>query len=220
MRRTAAVTILAMVMGVAVLSTQTTPVHACSAGPDFDPVLESDVIVEGRFLSWELAPEANRTPIFLGVKINMAVERVWKGAVSSDVISLVDRNTLERLPGATEVRWIGSSGSCGAFNFDPTGRYGIMGLSQLGDGTYMPSLLKVFFIADEPDGKGDQPRPNTYQEAIDTLQSHLQLTSLPALGTGPAPSTSTSNITLSVAALGVALLLASLSIRYMSRRPH
>ncbi len=213
MWRFAAASALVTLLGVAALSMQTTPVHACSAGPDFDPVLESDVIVEGRFLSWELAPKANRTSIFLAVRVEMAVERVWKGVVANDVISLVDRNTLERLPNEMDVRWIGSSGSCGAFNFDPTGRYGIMGLTRLEDGTYMPSLLKVFFIADGPHGEGDQPRPDAYQEVIDNLQAHPGLTSLPTLGTGPTPTRTTQHFIAAVAALGVALLAASFAIR-------
>ena len=218
MWRFTAAGVLVALLGVAALSMQATPVHACSAGPDFDPVLESDVIVEGRFLGWEFAPEADHAPTFPAVWVNMAVEKVWKGAVPTDVITLLDRNTVQRLPEDKDVSWIGSSGACGAFNFDPTGRYGIMGLTRLEDGTYAPNLLKVFFIGDGPDSKGEQARPATYQEAIDRLRGHPAAASLPTLGTGPAPSTVTNHLVAAVVALGIALLAAGGTLRYRSRR--
>ena len=85
-----------------------TPARACSAGPDYDPVADSEVIVAGRFTGWRLLENARRwdpkteaepidDPKYYGsydaIRVHMVVDRVYKGAVAP-AIEMVAGNTL------------------------------------------------------------------------------------------------------------------------------
>ena len=140
---------------------------ACSVGEDFNPYRDSDVIVGGRITDWEIIPEAirwevrkddpksyiepNDNPNYYGsyepVRFFMDVDTVLKGSASGR-IEMVAGNTLSLYPlddGALEYVWVGSSGACGAFDFDPTGKYAILGLNMDRFGRYHPSLPLTFF---------------------------------------------------------------------------
>ena len=196
--------------------------HACSVGPDFDPVAASDVIVEGRLLSYEVLPDApppnserydfTQDP-FMPVRVKMAVARVWKGEVGSDIIDIVDYRTFGIHPDTGVEIW-GGGGSCGAFAGDPTGRYAILGLHAREDGTYGPSLPLDFLIGEGPDGEG-------YVSAVERMMSFPGAAALPALGSGPTGHAGMpSYLVLAViwaAALGVSLLGASAALRRRTR---
>ena len=141
---------------------------ACSAGPDYDPVAASEVIVAGRFLGWEVIENvrywderAEPAPVddpnfygfnaFVPIRVRMVVDRVYKGTVQPEV-EMVAGNTLldGDVTSAVDYQWVGSIGACGAFDADPTGRYGVMGLAKDKFGRYHPSLLSVFYFGDEP----------------------------------------------------------------------
>lgn len=170
------------------------PAFACTVGPDFDPVATSDMIVEGRFLGIEVLPDAPlpgledepeggkydfESDAYVPVRVDMSVERVYKGEVATDVIAIVDPRTLGPvLPGSEEYWWIGASGACGAFDFDPTGWYAIMGLTERNDGTYETSRPIVFFMGDGPSG-------GEYEQALERMASFPGAAELPALGYGP-----------------------------------
>lgn len=184
---------------------------ACSVGEDFDPVAASEVIVEGRFLGYEVLSEDSPSGGFVAVRVDMAVTRVFKGEVSGASIVLIDDRTLTINPTTGAELW-GGGGSCGAFSEDPTGKYAIMGLQARLDGTYGPSLPLWFFA-------GEGPGDERYARALERIASFPGAAHLPSLGSGPASSpTRISHATLPAAALtGLALLLLGLGLRIRSR---
>ncbi len=215
MWRITAVAGLVAVMAIAVLPTQTTPVHACSPGPDFDPIAESAIVVGGRLVSWEIASGEAREDLSIGsfpdIRVHMTVDQVFKGPSDLGQLSFIDGNSLVISVGPDgEDVCAGSGGGCGAFNADPTGAYTLMGLSRGADGEYSSSLPNTFFLGDAPSGEA-------YESALVRMASFPAAASLPALGSGPAPST-TNPLVAAVAALGAALLAASFAIRFGTRR--
>ena len=211
--------LLSVLLSLVILALATqigTPRHAyaCSTGPDFNPVAKSDVIVEGRFLGYEVLPdtEMTRGSPYVPVKVEMAVQRVFKGEVVGTTISLVDPVSLSA---HDEDAWIGASGACGAFDADPTGRYAIMGLSRNEDGTYRPHRMFWFFLGDGPDG-------DVYVRALERIASFADAAELPPLGSGSGPSGGGREVGSFVAAgaaiLGVALLGTSAAVRVRGRR--
>ncbi|MCH7698877.1 MAG: hypothetical protein IH865_08075 [Chloroflexi bacterium] len=211
MWRFAAAGALVTLVGVAVLSMQTPSVHACSAGPDWDPVAESAVVVAGRLTGWEEVSD-DVLPNFKPIRVHMNVDRVYKGPPGLTDISFVDSASLYFTASAPEdLMWAGSSGACGAFDSDPTGVYAVMGLWEAPDGELHAGRLHTFFFGEEPGGQD-------YERALERMASFPAAAALPALGTGPAQSASPNHLITAVAALGTALLLASLSIRYMSKK--
>lgn len=206
--------ISAALLGVAAYSLAPTPVYACSAGPDFDPIETSDVIVEGRFLDWELAPELNRGDAYLGIRVEMAVQRVWKGQIAEEVITMLDSASLgPPYPGHDEYEWVGASGACGAFDADPTGFYAIMGLSQRDDGTFGSSRFLVFYLGG--DAGGEQ-----YDRALQRMASFPGAAALPALGSGPNAAGSAATLTVAgiMAMMGTALVSLAVLSRIRFRR--
>ena len=181
---------------------------ACSAGPDFDPVKDSEVIVEGRLLGYEILPDAPIAELpksdgtqdpYVPIRVDMAVTRVFKGDVAGGVIAIVDPVSLGApLSGSEGRRWIGSGGACGAFDEDPTGKYAIMGLSEQDDGTYRPNRLRWLFYGDGPSGEA-------YQRALTRL-SVLP----PSAGFGPGSGSGAGLLVpaASLAGAGAVLLLA------------
>jgi hypothetical protein len=154
---------LAFAVGVALLVLlgrmhETAPdVVACSVGPDFDPVGAADVIVGGLITDWELIEDAtvpdwkkdqdyNDDPDYYGpydaIKLQMQVDRVYKGSVPVD-LEMVSGNTYQN------GHWVGSSGACGAFDFDPTGKYWILGLIRDDFGRLHPGLPGLFYWGTE-----------------------------------------------------------------------
>jgi hypothetical protein len=133
------------------------PARACSAGPEFDKVADSEVIVAGRLDRWERAGEARGAGEFVPIRVTMTVERVFKGD-AMPTIAIIDHGSLIDYPvqgtGATRIVWGGAGGACGSFDADPTGRYAIMGLRRPPNGTYGANRLLTFFLGDEPVGDG------------------------------------------------------------------
>lgn len=168
------------------------PAYACSVGPDFDPIAESDVIVAGRIVGWELIEDALTVDLksvdspddvpsdYIGpydpIRLTMEVGSVYKGSVST-VITLVDGASLFVDPLTGQHRWVGSSGACGAFDRDPTDMFAIFGLCARDDGSYGPSLPLHFFLGDEPHGE-------RYDYAMSRL-GELLPGSLPDTGSSP-----------------------------------
>ena len=146
--------LVVLIGGFAVTSVR--PVYACSAGPDFNPVTESEVIVAGRLTRWERAEDARINPpsfAFAPVRVMMTVDWMLKGSTSPQIAildhaSLINPDTMA----SREYQWAGAAGACGAFDFDPAGKYAIMGLRQNANGTYQPNRLQTFFIGDSPSG--------------------------------------------------------------------
>lgn len=149
-------------MSVRIFWSSTTPAVACSAGPDFDLVKDSDLIVGGRFAGWELDDQSGGfTQVYepkqseglvlayAGIRARMLVDRVFKGFAASEIV-VTSANTLEVYDHEPKYVWIGSSGACGAFDSDPTGRYAIMGLWASDDGTYSAFTGSWFYSGDNP----------------------------------------------------------------------
>ncbi len=143
---------------------------ACSAGPDFDPIQDSDIIVEGRLVGYEVLSETPPESIYLPVRVDIDIQRVYKGSVTTEVLGIFDYGSL--IADSSGYVWSGAGGSCGAFDSEPTGRYGIMGLIKRKDGTYASNRLLWFFFGDGPNGEA-------YQRAL------TRLSLLPGAGFGP-----------------------------------
>jgi hypothetical protein len=205
------------------LPTGTPPAYACSVGPDYDPIDESDGIVEGRITGWspienvtrwdpKTGPEPLNDPNYYGpydpIRVHMQVERVYKG-VAPRQLDVVDGASLEIYDHEPRHVWVGASGACGAFDFDPTGVYAVLGLRKDAFGRYRPSLPLVFFIGDDPEGEH-------YDRALERLAS-LAPGTLPSSG-GPPPESSRFAIPLPAVATGLALLAAGSLIALRARR--
>lgn len=138
------------------LPTGAPPAYACSVDPDFDLVAESDAIVGGRFTGWEIAGATDPSSLWVPVRVHMRVDRVFKGDVPSE-IDIVDSRSLHDYSQFEDhdpkYVWAGASGACGAFDFDPTGVYAIMGLWEEEDGSYSSSIFGWFFVGEEPEGE-------------------------------------------------------------------
>jgi len=150
---------------------------ACSVGENFDPVASSEVIVEGRITGWEDIEDAiewnpktdendpsdneNYYGPYDAIRFDLEVQRVLKGDVH-ERIALVSGNTLQTFRG--ERLWVGSSGACGAFNDDPTGKWVVLGLHMDQHGRYTPSLPLTFFV-------GDAPMGDRYAERMDMIET-------------------------------------------------
>lgn len=130
--------------------------RACSAGPDFDPVASSDVIVGGHVISYERlagpAPAGGKGgSIFTPVALNLEAQHFWKGDIVEGEL-VIDRRSLMVSSGAGggEARWAGASGSCGALDDDPTGMYAVFGLSRNSEGALTTNRLTTFYIGQAP----------------------------------------------------------------------
>lgn len=137
--------------------------YACSAGLDFNPVAEAEVIVGGRVTAWQRLPADPGAP-FTPVQITLAVDQRINGE-SDTTIQFVDRTSLS-LSGSEE-SWAGSSGACGVFDSEPVGQYIVLGLDTGLDGSYLSNLMLVFFQGPEPAGDG-------YTQAMSRLNDLTQ----------------------------------------------
>lgn len=131
---------------------------ACSAGPDFNPLRESEVIVLARVVDMRLAPEHEGfgTPQTVAVWVDLEVEEYLKGG-GPDAISALDTSSVTFLDGQDEdemaafqgaLYW-GSGGACGTLNEDPRGQYWLTGVNDE-DGVYRLNLITSAFGAMAP----------------------------------------------------------------------
>ncbi len=207
------------ILGVTACSLAPTPAYACSAGPDFDPVASSVVIVEGRILGYEVAPgaalpgseEARAGSAHVPAQFEMTVERILKGDVSDPTFEFVDAASLSHaLDEQGRHQWWGSGGACGAFDSDPTGRYAILGFWQDLEGVLHSSIFQVFYIGDDADGK-------VYDIALQRMASWPGAAAVPALGSGPGAGETGSTQAITVAAVLAAIGATLLGLGILSR---
>ena len=153
-------------LGAAFASSTARPALACSPVPDFDPVGSSDVIVGGWLRGWQPAPApaAGASGSSLPIRLEMAVERVYKGAAPAQISLAEILYRTPAGPGATGgYMWPGGA-LCSPFGGDPSGSYAILGLHRSPDGTYRASTFSAFF-------RGDAPRGEHYEAALARLYS-------------------------------------------------
>jgi hypothetical protein len=163
-RRSVIVVILLALLG-AQLRTAV-PAYACSAGLDFNPAAEADVIVGGRMTGWERLASDARSP-FIAVQVTMEVDQHWKGTTATTIV-FIDRTSL--VSSGAGATWAGSSGACGLFDSEPTGQYLVVGFDRMADGAYESHLMFQFF-------RGSAPAGDAYRQAINRLTALLpQLT--------------------------------------------
>ncbi len=163
--------VASLVAVVGMLWGSVTLAQACSAGPDYDPIAESELIVGGHITGWQLVenvrrwdprssePEPTGDPNYWGpasfdpIRLAMSVDRVYKGTSAAE-IEPFSANTMSILAegGANKYQWVGASGACGAFDSDPTGGYFILGLASDQFGRLHPSILRTFYIGPQPPG--------------------------------------------------------------------
>lgn len=195
------------------LSSHETPAHACS-GPATDRVAESEVIVEGWITNYStiLHPpdlyEDPKTGELFEYRLRRATERmdlevlrVLKGTVSAQTVAVL-----------YDVWAPGSQlgGECGGVARDKSGSYIIAGLSRTDTGAYRAGWTRWFYV-------GPGPSDDRYHRVLESLASYPAAAGLPALGTGPAPATTTHHFIAGLAAAGAALLATSIVI---GRRTH
>ena len=152
--RVLALTVVALTVAVLGALSVTPPASAaplhCSAGGDWDPVAESDVIVGGRITSWERRDDVGNVGTSLAaVELHMDVADVWKGEIRPGE-AIIDRASLLDLPGQVGLEWAGSSGACGALDHDPTGMYAVFGLQRTDEGYLRTNRLMTFWLQPEP----------------------------------------------------------------------
>lgn len=124
-----------------------TPSYACSAAPDFDKYKEADVIVSGQIINWQKIGVPNSGG-FITIQVNLVVDHVLKGKLSSQNISFFDKTSL-KTAGVYE-SWVGSGGTCGLFDNDPKNTKIIIGLIQENE-TYKSNRLMLFYLAESND---------------------------------------------------------------------
>jgi hypothetical protein len=108
------------------------------------------------------------------VRVTLNVEASFKGNAGPGAIEFYDTASLFR-EGQGPPGWHGSSGSCGAFNADPTGHYVLLGLARAEDGTLRSHLLRTFFIGERSEFSG--ARYDRTREILDSFG--LTLPSVP-----------------------------------------
>jgi hypothetical protein len=197
--------LVAVAMTAVLLARSAAPVaHACSGGGH--PVETSDVIVAGRISGWSPIENATRfqggpdipfdDPNYYGpydpIRVQLEVERVYKGNVPQR-INLVDGSSL------SGNQWWGASGACGAFDFDPTGKYVVFGLSIDDFGRYRSNRLLNFYIGDQP--------PTDYSSRFMTDLSVLLPGYAPSVAAEKSTDSDTSSLLPVAAAAGVAITL-------------
>lgn len=142
------------------------PALACSVVPRWDPIEDAENIVAGRFTGWELAGKTDPLSLFAPVRVHMRVERVFKGQAPPE-LDIVDSASLKVYDHEPRYVWAGYSGSCGTFDFDPTGLYGIISVSDAdGDGTFGSWTFGWLYVGEEPEGE-------RYDEPVSRLESEL-----------------------------------------------
>ncbi|MEX2446063.1 MAG: hypothetical protein WD734_01895 [Dehalococcoidia bacterium] len=163
MTRTAALTsmLLAAILGGVLALGPPQAAFACSAGSDWDPAAESEVVIAGRVTDMALAPEVGGrgpTPEVQAVWLTFEVDRYLKAAggttltaVDTSSVAFLDGQTPEQMARFEGAQYWGSGGACGALNEDPRGRYAVLGLMRLDDGTLRTNLLTTFAWGDGPD---------------------------------------------------------------------
>ena len=134
-------------------------VAACSPMPGFDAVRDADVIVAGRVTTWA---RLGRQPGLSsdGARITMAVDRVYKGSVST--------------PFTFEAS-IGSGSTCDLFDHDPKGTYIVIGATHSTDGMHRSSLLYRFFL-------GSGPNDPLYESSVGPIAASLGSGEEPTVG--------------------------------------
>ena len=195
-RITAAAGLVALT-GIAVLSMQTTPAHACT--PSTSPAPPPTLIVEGRITSYETTPLGRvfeGDPYEVREDMKLDVDLVLLGSIDAETLDISRPAWIPDAPG----------GSCGAPAVNLEGRYVVLILWDSGDGTY--GLGSSLYVGESPTGE-------EYETA---LQGVRELLTLPSTGTGLASRTTTNHFVVAVAALGTALLAASFAIRFGTGR--
>ena len=154
--------LLAVAMTTALLARSAAPVaYACSGGFD---LTATDLVVGGTITGWEEIPDALEwrggvdapsDPDFYGpytaIRLQMAVDAVYKGSAGRRLEMVSGNTVIARGQGdTTEYQWVGSSGACGAFDYDPTGLYWVLGLYEDEYGRLFPSLFSVLYSGDSP----------------------------------------------------------------------
>lgn len=135
---------------------------ACSVVEDFDLFESADVVAEGRLTGWEFEEGVRFPPEFFDdiqsnsperdvpFRVHMQVERLYKGH-APDLLDIV-ADSLDVYDHEPRYVWTGAYGACGAFTFDPTDTYVIVGLYERG-GEYSTSLFGWFYVGYEPAGE-------------------------------------------------------------------
>jgi hypothetical protein len=172
------------------------PAAACVPDPSYDPVAASDVIVAGRFTGWQAAPDIDISPEAEVVRVQMDVERVFKGYAEPriDVVATMPSNNLANWRGENPSTI--SIGSCpSVFGWqNPTGTYAVIGLVAADDGSLIST--DAFF-------EGSYPSGADYEDAVTRL-----LTRLPSGGGRPGSESAFPTPVAMLALLGPLVVLA------------
>jgi hypothetical protein len=108
-------------------------------------------------------------------------------------------------------QWGGAGGACGIFDADPAGRYIVLALYDMPDGSLRSGRLSVYFL-------GDDPEAERYDRALQRLHSDLALVA-PAAGVGPGAEGSSRVALLAIGLAAATGLLAMLVARRRRNQP-
>ncbi len=163
---------LALAATAALLWQSATPAQACSYAEDYDPFDAADVVVAGRFVSWDVATDRPPVASFLPIIISFSVDQVLKGD-AANVVEFVDGRSLNApVPYSVGHRYTWGGGMCGMFGDEPpVGEAAIIGLSYGNDGTLRSGLgswiqMGTWFYYDHG------PGATGYDDAVSRLRGN------------------------------------------------
>ncbi len=132
----------------------------CLPAAEYDLVTNSDIIVAGWIEGWQ---GTHNEPTYQLETIHprIDIQQVLKGQNIPTLFTFTDNGSLTYGP---TLSWGQGDNACGAFVFDPTGQYAILGLKQGEDGKYYSDRSRVFFIGTEPTGE-------EYTQALNRLRA-------------------------------------------------
>lgn len=200
---------LVLLYGASIVTTGPRPALACSPGPDYDPIAESEIIVGGYITDWRPRHDLidpQMLPGFVPVEIELRVDHTWKGSYDGGHIIAGNSYREEVISNTGELwRHWGGGGSCGALGGDPRGLYAVFGLSRDESGNWSPYLPTTFYLDRAP---YDPAQVTAYGRPL----------SLPAAGNHQPKSGDGWLLTSIALASAAALAMVTLSAAWMRRR--
>ena len=126
---------------IALLAAFSQPAVACSAGPSFDSVEYTQLLVLARVSALTIG-----APIvgdYRQAIVSLDVVHVYRGVVTSP-LRFVDSASIlvsRDARGQDVVQYAGGSGACGTIDADPVGKYVLIALARGGDGLWNANRL-------------------------------------------------------------------------------
>ncbi len=142
--------LIALVIGGSLV--RASPAAACSAGPDFDTAVATQLLVRGKIRAVEIG--AVSMGDFREATVTLDVAWTYRGERYAQV-RYVDRASVAVLKdprtGRDTVFYAGGSGACGTIDFDPVGKHALIALARGEDGRWYANRLYGAIYLDAAD---------------------------------------------------------------------